>query len=280
MCIRRGLVAVFAAVLCAAMSLASTHAQIPPREIFDVVSIRENQGGSTTSVRQQPSGLSATNATALDLIRFAFDVIEREIVGELPGWMKTTRFDVTARTEKVPATLARVRLMTRALLEDRFQLDASREQAVGPVYALVTTRSELRPFDGTTVGMRPSQTECVVDPLLSPPAERPARTVRTCGFATVDIAGPLNGLSGYRVTMQGLAAQLSRLGGFDRPVVDRTGLSGEFDLRVVPTGDMVAPTIQARFLIGLREQLGLTMRGEEGSFDVVRVRRVEQPSPN
>lgn len=169
--------------------------------------------------------------------------------------------------------------MTRALLEDRFRLDASRETATGPVYALVRTRSELRPFDGTTVGMRPSQTTCVVDPLLRAPGEAATPVTRTCGFAE-GIGGALTDLFGYRVTMPGLAGQLSRIGGFDRPIVDRTGLSGEFELTVHPTPDMVAPTAEARFLIALREQLGLELRAEEGSFDVLRIRRIEQPPPN
>jgi uncharacterized protein (TIGR03435 family) len=213
----------------------SVQAQATQREAFDVISIRENRAGGSTSIRQQPLGITATNATALDLIRFAFDVIEREVVGELPAWVRATRFDVAGRSEAGPLTRSRLRAMTRSLLEDRFRLDASRERAMGPVYSLVRTRSELRPFDGITVGMGPSQTECDADPLRSSPAQPSVRPLRTCGFATTDISGPLGGLFGYRVTMQGLAAEMSRAGSFDRPVVDRTGLTGEFDLRVAPT---------------------------------------------
>jgi len=261
-------------------TLTIVHAQATTQsEAFDVISIRENRAGATTSIRQQPLGITATNATALDLIRFAFDVIEREVVGELPAWVRATRFDVAGRTELGPLTRSRLRAMTRAMLEDRFRLDTSRERAMGPVYSLVRTRSELRPFDGTTVGMRPSQTTCVVDPLLRTPGEAATPVTRTCGFAE-GIGGALTDLFGYRVTMQGLARQLSRIGGFDRPIVDRTGLTGEFDLTIHPTPDMVAPTPAARFLIALREQLGLELRAEEGSFDVLRVRRIEQPAPN
>ena len=80
--------------------------------------------------------------------------------------------------------------------------------------------------------------------------------------------------------MQELAEQLSRIGGFDRPVIDATRLNGEFDLLAFPTEDMIAPTSQARFLIAMREQLGLTLRGEEGIYPVLRIRRIEQPSAN
>jgi uncharacterized protein (TIGR03435 family) len=80
--------------------------------------------------------------------------------------------------------------------------------------------------------------------------------------------------------MQEYAAALSRYGGSDRPVVDRTGLTGWFDLTAVTSADMIAPTRQALLLIALREQLGLTLRGEEGTYPVLRIRRIHQPSAN
>lgn len=43
---------------------------------------------------------------------------------------------------------------------------------------------------------------------------------------------------------------------------------------------MVAPTSQARFVIALREMAGPTLPDEEGTYEVVRVRRIEQPSAN
>ena len=79
----------------------------------------------------------------------------------------------------------------------------------------------------------------------------------------------------------------SRVGSFDRPVVDRTGLTGEYDLAAGPTPVMAGPASgdfeaysEFRFLTALREQLGLILRAEPGSFDVLRVKRIEQPSPN
>jgi hypothetical protein len=49
---------------------------------------------------------------------------------------------------------------------------------------------------------------------------------------------------------------------------------------IMTTADMVAPTGQARILIALREQTGLTLRAEQGSYEVLRVRRIERPSAN
>lgn len=250
------------------------------RETFDVASIRVSQSGSGRPIRLQPSGLDISNATALDLIEFAFDVIERDIAGGLPGWVKTTRFDLAGRTANGPLTPRRARAMTRALLEDRFRLNASSERADGRVYALVSAR----PGGVTGAMLRTTESTCDVDaPLTAVERRTPARVLalsESCGFRLVTSGGTLTALLGTSVTMQELAAQLSRAGGFGLPVVDRTGLNGRFDVVIAPQPDMVAPTSEARFLIALREQAGLTLRAEQGSFEVIRIRSIEYPSPN
>ena len=169
--------------------------------------------------------------------------------------------------------------MTRALLEDRFRLDASYEQATGRILALVRERSDGR----TGPNLRPSESKCQVDAPLSEFDPMPRRVLtfgERCGFGYAASSGALSGVFGARVTMREFAAQLSRIGGYDRPIVDRTGLEGEFDLSAFSRADMVAPTSQARFVIALREQLGLTLRGEQGTYEVLRIRRIEQPSAN
>lgn len=249
------------------------------RETFDVASIRRAPSPSMFLMRGEPSGLTATNATALDLIKFAFDVIERDVAGELPGWVKTARFDLLARTGNGPLTSRRLRAMTRALLEERFRLDASYEQAVGPVFALVMERSDRR----MGPRLRASESKCQVDAPLSEFDPMPPRVLdlsERCGVSIFTSGSALSGLFGNRVTMQEYAGYLSRFGGFDRPVVDRTGLNGEFDVAAATQVDMVAPTSQARFLIALREMAGLTLRGEEGTYEVLRIRRIDQPSAN
>ena len=143
------------------------------RETFDVASIRRASSTSNRLMRGEPSGFTATDVTALDLIKYAFEVIERDVVGELPGWVKTTRFDVVARTANGPLTARRLGAMTRALLADRFRLDASPEQGTGPVFALVRERS-----DGKTGPyFRPSESTCPVDAPLSAFAPMPRKTL-------------------------------------------------------------------------------------------------------
>ena len=114
------LLAVLLTLIHPALSLLSTvvQAQVTEeRATFDVASIKINRSGSEhPTIRLHPSGLNATNATALDLIEFAFGILQREVIGELPGWARTTRF-VTARAESGP--LRRSRLLAMAVLACR-----------------------------------------------------------------------------------------------------------------------------------------------------------------
>lgn len=271
------------ALACAAVSPFSTLVEAQTaakRETFDAASIKRSESTSMYSMRGEPSGLTATNVTVLELIKFAYEVIERDVVGELPPWMKTARFDVIARTSNGPLAPRRLHAMTRALLEDRFRLDAAYTQAEGRVLALVREHSDGRTFPN----LRPSEAKCERDAPLEVFDSTPRSPIdlKRCGVGagTAGGGGGLIALVGTRVTMPEVAKAMSRWGGYDQPIVDRTGMSGEFDVMAAPQSDMVAPTSQARFLIALREMTGLTLRSEEGTYEVLRIRRIEQPSPN
>jgi uncharacterized protein (TIGR03435 family) len=63
----------------------------------------------------------------------------------------------------------------------------------------------------------------------------------------------------------------------ERPVVDRTGLAGEFDFILeYDEGGAHRPTLST----ALREQLGLRLQPSRGPVDVLVVERAERPSGN
>ena len=265
------------ALLTAAVTVLS--AQGPGvRESFDTASIRENKSGGYFSVRYGPLSFTVTNTTVLELINEYFRIPEKKVVGNLPDWVKSTRFDIIARAVGEPLTRSRLVAMIKTLLEDRFRLDMSFEQMTMPAYALVMTRS-----DGSRgPNLQPTTSKCQPDPLLTPTPEGFVRVAVSvgCDFRHGWSGGWISGLIANRVTMDQLAADLTGFAGFDRPVVNRTGLNGEFDLTVRPTEDMIAPTSEARFLIAMREQLGLTIRAEQLPVDVLRINRIQRPSEN
>jgi len=88
-------------------------------------------------------------------------------------------------------------------------------------------------------------------------------------------------VSGKRATMRELASALSRH--LDRPVVDRTGLAGEFDF-VARTITTTATTWQPggpdepRIFGALRAQLALKLESTSAPVEVLEIGRVQPPS--
>jgi len=90
--------------------------------------------------------------------------------------------------------------------------------------------------------------------------------------------------------MELIATSMGEGEGVDRPVLDKTGLTGMFDFAVEftpqlnassPPGanshrDLTGPT----FLDALREQLGLRLEPQTGPIDFLMISSVEEPSTN
>ncbi len=92
-------------------------------------------------------------------------------------------------------------------------------------------------------------------------------------------------VSGRAISMRAFANALSRMVG--RPVVNKTGLDGEFDLDLeyLPDFDVVAATpppgpARPSLFTALQEQLGLKLEPGRGDVAVLMVDRLEHPTPN
>jgi uncharacterized protein (TIGR03435 family) len=69
----------------------------------------------------------------------------------------------------------------------------------------------------------------------------------------------------------------------DRPVFDRTGLSGRFDVDLEWTADPDAPSTSAAnltFAQALHDQLGLQLRSAQGTVEVLRIDHIQRPAPD
>jgi len=76
--------------------------------------------------------------------------------------------------------------------------------------------------------------------------------------------------------------------GVDRPVVDRTGLTGAFDMSVewslapdpAQSSSSQVEDVGPTFLEALRQQLGLTLKSSKSLVDVLVIDHVERPTPD
>jgi uncharacterized protein (TIGR03435 family) len=174
---------------------------------FEVASVKPTPGlaRAVGVVQTFPGGRVTFQASTVEyLVEQAFGVQRFQVSGG-PQWIYRDGFDIEA---KPPAALADAttrgvmlnelqRQMLLALLEDRFQLKYRRETSEGIVYSL-TRRSG-------SVKLREAKNK----------------------DAMPWISGPENGIAGGNVSMQLLAARLSRW--LDHPVLDRTELNNTYD---------------------------------------------------
>ena len=171
--------------------------------------------------------------------------------------------------------------MLRALLAERFKLVVHRETRDLPIYVLVMARKDGR----LGPRLRPSNVDCSATP--SPAAG---------GF----VAEPCKGLrnvpgkaTGRAVTIQTLARLMSGWVDDHRPVEDRTGLTGNFDIdldwtpdRPLPPPPADAPALPqvdangAGLFTALQEQLGLKVESAKNSIATLVVDHAEDPTEN
>lgn len=190
------------------------------------------------------------------LVSFAYDVRGFQISG-LPGWAWSERYDVMARAEGSP-DYARFRVMLQGLLAERFQLRLHRETKPMKGFALVADKHGAK-------GLKVHEEECGPDS---------GKAGAGCGGFVINMAS----LEGVRVSMKQLASTLAQQRDVARPVVDQTGIAGNFDISLqwsTAAGDDALSVFTA-----LQEQLGLRLESESVETEMLIVDRAERPSAN
>jgi uncharacterized protein (TIGR03435 family) len=247
------------------------------------------------------------------LIAGAYQIQDDQLIGA-PGWLTTDRFDIVAKappptSQDRPAPVSRNQLMMRALLADRFKLAVHRETRDLPVYALVLARKDGRPgpqLQHVSVDCAAIDAAARARAANPSSADAAAPQPRGCGTSV----GP-GFVQGYGQTMAEFANALSKLwnsgSSLNRPVIDRTGLTGAFDaeLRFTPeripnfgagappcagappspggggpAGGPCFPPIDPSgpsIFTAIQEQLGLKLEAQRGPVDVLVIDRIEPP---
>lgn len=249
----------------------------PPK--FEVSSVRENTSNDVVSRVRMPSPgqVAITNAPLRQIIQTAYGIapsLERFILlGGGNDRVLSARFDITARPpDNTPEEQQFVMLQT--LLAERFKLRIRREVRAMPVY-------ELRPEqDGRTrPRMRPSSHNCRA---LAPP--RPPRDVCSTAFlrsATERNPAGLGLIIGQEIRNAGpMSALVANIQAFaDRPVLDRSGLAGNFEWHLLAAHAGVNAAFPS-IATAVREQLGLRLEPARGEIELFVIDSVELPTPN
>jgi len=250
---------------------------------FDVVSIKENRSetsGSPMSIT--PRSLAFLSITPAGLIRWAYDLPQREVVGG-PEWIDTVRFTVRGTTTR-DTLVPEFRETVRSALRTRFRMDAEFEtQEDQPIYRLTRAHADGR----LGPAMSPAPFGCKRDGTTPISTQPSAALPENCSIGTSFNGRGLIAITGLNTTMPELARTLTRRQEFDRPVFDFTGLEGEytFHVRLSNQGpDQAAPAdpvaISAAWFSALSEQLGLRLQASRGPVRLLRVRRIERPTPD
>lgn len=168
--------------------------------------------------------ISCTYLSLTDYISAAYKVKIYQISG--PDWIAGDRFDISA-TLPAGTSQDQVPDMLKALLADRFQMKFHRETKEFPVYGLVVAKGGLKAQQSPT----DSQSDGAPDP-----AKAPVNVTGSGGRGGVNInlghgssfTLADNKFVARKLTMASLAESLGRFE--DRPVVDMTGVAGNYDL--------------------------------------------------
>lgn len=295
-----------------------------PAPVPYVASVKKSAGGLGAQMRIAPGMISANGVPVRLLMRQAFGQLQDfQLIGG-PDWISSDRFDIEAKIEGgAPMTPLVLQSVIRQILEERFALKTHRETRELPIYALMVARSDGR----LGPNLKPSSTECstmmsqrgrgpapggapgpdarggVAITRSGPPPDGRGGPGRAGGpppfdFDAPPVCGQRGGgfgrLRAGGTTMADFATMIS--GTAQRVVIDKTGLTGYYDIALTytPTGDQLpqgAPPPGApapppidpdgpSFFTAIQEQLGLKLDNQRGPVDVVVIDSIQQPTEN
>jgi uncharacterized protein (TIGR03435 family) len=227
---------------------------------FEVASVKPHQGPLTRFQDFSSSGPRLTlEAYPLGgLIMEAYNLKGYQISFAAPVPEPDVFYDIVARAEGAGVrTKNEFRQMLQTLLAERFHLKVHRQMMERPVYTLVIDKNG------------PKLKESAPD-------------------AEVTFLGGVNGrnqtVTASKATMETLVGAIQRGFNSDRPVVDRTGLTGTYDLKLEATPewriDSNPDPNEVSIFTAVKEQLGLKLEAQKAMIEILVVDHVEKPSAN
>jgi uncharacterized protein (TIGR03435 family) len=283
--------------LCQVLATGTAHTQpAAPRPAFEVVSVKPMPTDGQVNVygcrggpgSNDPGQINCTHWRPMLILPMAYDVgfplvSFPKANGEMPEYQIAAK--IPARSTKED-----VRLMWQSFLEDRFKVKVHRETREMAIYELVLSKGGFKGKEW--VDRKPDDPAEVPNERGTPPKRDKD------GFPIIPAGQTMSFFIGDTVhfvapagTMKQLAQMLEhRLpidGSTPRLVVDETGLTGKYDIKLTwspsadnPQAGKEAPEGQS-MLEALETQLGLKIRQGKETLEMLVVDHIEQvPTEN
>jgi len=260
---------------------------------YQNVSVTPGESGNgtiQTRIRYTPDSLMAKNQTLRNLIRLAYGVQDNQISGG-PEWFDTARFNIEAKLDSSvvadlkqlspPQQKMEVERMFQALLAEHFKVALHRESKMLPALVLVIANSgpkiqAAKPGDTYSNGIKGLDGQPAGPHKFEMSANQLTVQAMPISFVTDHLAMHMN-----------------------QPVMDRTGLTGDYDFifKWAPDGEradhkehnggqeahmhtMPMGGMNQALIAAIEEQLGLRLDQQTVPLPVLVIDRAEKPSAN
>jgi uncharacterized protein (TIGR03435 family) len=226
-----------------------------PQSEFEAVSIHmvdphAAEDASRSSISSFPTNLFTMRGVPLTfLVQFAYNIESADYIAAMPGWMESQEYDVSAKVEgDQQLTPEQMRPMLQRLLNQRFHLAFHRETKMTSGFELIIAKGGPKVQPSKDTGKPFAQ-------ILS------------------------NRLDVGHMDAQHIAGVLAHRAG--QPVVDKTGLIGNYDFTLSYAPANGPNSNLPDFFTALQEQLGLKLESQKVPVDFLVIDHVDKiPTEN
>jgi uncharacterized protein (TIGR03435 family) len=263
---------------------------------FEVISIRRRTAASGPVERgtATPDGFRSIGLPIFSIFQMAYappdqrGMLRGDLIAGAPGWLSDEPYDIVAKVDEADLADWRkpemkqtmLRTMLQAMLAERCKVVVHHGSNEVPVYDLVVAKG----------GPKFKQAETVDTVELR--QKHPSGGIMT-GTGTMALEG-LNGIQFFYAIRMAILANTILPSVADRPVIDKTGLTGYYDLALPssalrpppsPPGvsqplDAPSPPPQDESIFAALEALGLRLNPAKGQVETLVIDHVERPSEN
>ena len=259
-------IAVVAALLSTARPLEAQDKSLPAtaeRAQFEVATIKPSEPGEFARTwGREGRRFQARNMYLKYLIQWAWNLQANQVIGG-PDWIDKDRFDIDGEIEGTDSpTDHEWKIAMQRLLHERFQLKIHADTREMSAYILTVAKGgpKLQPGNG--------------DPNVQQMSFGGAVGQTMFGF-------------GRNASISDFIGELQRIV-LSRPVIDRTSLTGRYDIRVHFTREdanatgltELAPNAAPNLFEALEQQLGLKLERGKGPVNVLVIDSASRPSEN